>query len=324
MKRWRTMGMAAAFAAMGTVAMADSPVHPDLPDYETVGGVSGSIVTMGSDTMNNLATLWVEGFISQYPNIQGEVNSQGSSTAPVGLTEGTATFGMMSRRMSNSEADRFEDERGYPALAIPVAVDMLAVYVHRDNPLEGLTIEQVDGIFSSTQRGGHNSITRWGDVGMGGEWANRNISLYGRNAASGTYGYFRDNALFGGDFREAVREQPGSSSVVQGVASERNAIGYSGIGYKTADVRAVPLKRSGDDRFYQASAEDADGYPLARFLWVYVNYEPGSELDPMRREFVRYIYSQQGQEAVLRDGFIPVSPAIARRGLEAAGIEPDF
>ena len=324
MKRWRTMGMAAAFAAMGSVAMADSLIDPDLPDYETVGGVSGSIVTMGSDTMNNLATLWVEGFISQYPNIQGEVNSQGSSTAPVGLTEGTATFGMMSRRMSNSEADRFEDERGYPAMAIPVAVDMLAVYVHRDNPLEGLTLQQVDGIFSSTQRGGHSSIARWGEVGLDGEWASRNISLYGRNAASGTYGYFRDNALFGGDFREAVREQPGSSSVVQGVASERNAIGYSGIGYKTADVRAVPLKYEGEDRFYEATAADAGSYPLARFLYLYVNKQPGEELDPLRREFLRYIFTQEGQEATLRDGFLPVSAEIAAEALEAAGIEADF
>ncbi|MEX0887667.1 MAG: phosphate ABC transporter substrate-binding protein [Phycisphaeraceae bacterium] len=309
-------------------AGADTQIDPRLPEYERVAGVSGTITTIGSDTMNNLATLWGEGFIEQYPGVGIEIEGMGSSTGPVALIEGTATFAPMSRAMTASEIDRFEDEFGYPPTVIPVAVDMLAVYVHRDNTIDGLTIQEVDAIFSGTQRGGHASVTNWGHFADGRNLPpslrNRGISIYGRNAASGTYGYFREHALFGGDFRGSVREQPGSSSVVQGVANEINAIGYSGIGYKTADVRALPLKYAGDERFYQPTAADAGDYPLARFLYLYVNRQPGQELDPLRREFVRYIFSQQGQEVTLRDGYLPVSAEVAAATLESLGLEADF
>ncbi|MEX0655843.1 MAG: phosphate ABC transporter substrate-binding protein [Phycisphaeraceae bacterium] len=305
-------------------ALAQVKVDPKLPDYEPTQGVAGNITTVGSDTMNNLAALWAEGYLSAYPNVRIEIEGMGSSTAPVALTAGTSNFGPMSRAMTEREIDAFEERHGYPPVGLPVAVDMLAVFVHRDNPVKGLTLQQVDGIFSSTQRGGGDNITRWSDVGVGGAMGNQNISLYGRNAASGTYGYFKEHGLFGGDFKNSVREQPGSSAVVQGVASERNAIGYSGMGYATADVRAVPLKNEGDERYYKASVEDAGDYPLARFLYVYVNHQPGRDLDPLRREFIKYIYSKQGQEAVIRDGFIPVSAYVAREALKSAGIKAEF
>lgn len=324
MKRWQMMAATALVAATTSTAFSQVEVDPDLPDYKPVAGVSGNIVSVGSDTMNNMMTLWAEGFLEMYPNVRVEIEGKGSSTAPVALSAGTSNFGPMSRSMRDSEIESFEDRYGYPPVGLPASVDMLAVFVHRDNPIEGLSLEQLDGIFSSTQRSGAESITTWGDAGLEGDWANRNISIYGRNAASGTYGYFKENALFGGDYRNSVREQPGSSSVVQGVASERNAIGYSGIGYQTADVRAVPLKRAGDERYYEASPEDAAEYPLSRFLRVYVNHQPGSELDPIRREFIKYIYSKQGQEAVVRDGFLPVSAHVARQALESVGIEADF
>ncbi len=319
------LGLAVALASPG---WAQSQIDERLPEYERVGGVSGTVTTIGSDTMNNLATLWGEGFLEQYPGVRVEVEGMGSSTGVVALIEGTASFAPMSREMTGSEVDRFEEVHGYPPTAIPVAVDMLAVFVHRDNTVDGLTMEEVDGIFSSTQRSGHGSITSWRHFASGrnlpAQLRNRSISLYGRNAASGTYGFFRQNALFGGDFRSAVREQPGSSSVVQGVANEINAIGYSGVGYTTADVRAVPLKFADDDRFYNATAEDAGDYPLARFLYLYVNKRPGQDLDPVRREFVRYIFTQQGQEVTLRDGFLPVSAEVAVEALASIGVEADF
>ncbi len=324
---WMAAG-AVTLLAGAAVAQADQSaseqqrVDPKLPEYRAVQGVSGNITTVGSDTMNNLAGMWGEGFREAYPNVRIEIEGMGSSAGPVALSAGTANFAPMSRAMTAREIDAFEERFGYAPTALPVAVDMLAVYVHRDNPIEGLTMQQVDGIFSSTQRGGAGNITRWGEAGLDGNWADQNISIYGRNAASGTYGYFREHALFGGDFKSSVREQPGSSAVVQGVASERNAIGYSGIGYKTADVRAVPLKRADDERFYEASVEDAAGYPLARLLYIYVNHQPGRDLDPLRREFIRFIYSRQGQEVVLRDGFIPVGAAVANDALKALGLDP--
>ncbi|HRP62817.1 MAG TPA: phosphate ABC transporter substrate-binding protein [Phycisphaerales bacterium] len=319
---------ASAFAlAFAATATAQVKVDEKLPDYKPVPGISGSIKSVGSDSMNNMMTLWAEGFLKQYPNVQIEIEGKGSGTAPPAMVAGTAAFGPMSREMRGRETDEFENKFGYPITALPTSIDMLAVYVNKDNPIAGLTLQQVDAIFSKTRRGGHpDNITRWGQVGLTGAWANQNISIYGRNSASGTYGFFKENALFGGDYKDEVKEQPGSSSVVQGVASERNGIGYSGIGYMTADVRAVPLADSPGGEFVAATAENAysGDYPLARYLYVYINHRPGSQLDPLRREFVKYIFSKQGQEDVVRDGYYPVNAEVARKALLSVGITPDF
>jgi phosphate transport system substrate-binding protein len=233
----------------------------------------------------------------------------------------------MSRPMKSAEIDAFEKQFGYKPTALSTAIDMLAVYVNKDNPIRGLTLPQLDAVFSKNRKGGHpENITLWGALGLTGEWANKPISLYGRNSASGTYGYFKEHALFTGDFKDEVKEQPGSSSVVQGVASDRFAMGYSGIGYKTADVRAVPLAERAGEGYVEAVAENAytGEYPLARSLFVYVNRKPGSPLDPLRREFVRYIFSRQGQSDVVKDGYYPLPAALCRTSLREAGIDPNF
>ena len=300
-----------------------SKVDNKLPEYQKISGqVSGTIKSVGSDTMNNLMTLWAEGFKKMYPNVQVEIEGKGSSTAPPALQNGTANVGPMSRPMKSSEIDNFEAKFGYKPTELPTAIDMLAVYVHKDNPIKGLSLTQLDAIFSKTRKGGYEKdITRWGDLGLTGDWANQPISLYGRNAASGTYGFFKEHALFGGDYKSSVKEQPGSSTVVQGVASDKYAIGYSGIGYKTADVRAVPLSSEGDE-FSEAEPTNAytGEYPLSRFLLVYVNYKPGSELDPLRREFIKYMLSQEGQRDVVKDGYLPVTANVAKKTLQAVGL----
>ena len=316
-----------ALIGTGFAAEGGLKVDENLPEYVPVQGISGSIKSVGSDTMNNLMTLWAEGFLGMYPNVQIEIEGKGSSTAPAALIAGTAQFGPMSRDMRGSEIDAFEKRYGYKPTMLRTSIDVLAVYVNKDNPVKGFTLPQVDAIFSSTRRGGfERDIRTWGDVGLTGAWANLPISLYGRNAASGTYGFFKDHALFGGDFKDAVKEQPGSSSVVQGVASERAGIGYSGIGYRTADVRPVALSRDDSGEFYEATAENAytGNYPLARFLYVYINARPGQPLDPLRREFVKYIFSRQGQEDVIRDGYFPIDANIARETLKELGIEVNF
>jgi phosphate transport system substrate-binding protein len=298
-------------------------IDPKLPIYRRSNDeVSGSIKSLGSDTMNNLMALWAEGFKKAYPNVRIEIEGKGSSTAPPALIAGTSNFGPMSRPMKSEEIDKFEARYGYKPTELPTSIDMLAVYVHKDNPIKGLSLEQVDAIFSSTRKSGHRDITSWGDLGLGGEWKNQPISLYGRNSASGTYGYFKEHALLNGDYKASVKEQPGSSSVVQGVASEKYAIGYSGIGYKTADVIAVPLKGKGQSDFIAAESQYAYSgeYPLARFLYVYINHKPGSQLDPLRREFIRYIFSQQGQADVVNDGYLPITARIHDRTMKALGL----
>jgi phosphate transport system substrate-binding protein len=202
-------------------------------------------------------------------------------------------------------------------------VDALAIFVHKDNPIQCLTLQQVDAVFSKTRKGGlDKDIASWGDLGLTGEWSAKPISLYGRNSASGTYGYFKDEALFKGDYKDGVKEQPGSSAVVQGVATDKFAIGYSGIGYKTADVRAVPLaKRAG--QCVEATPEQAYSgkYPLARLLYVYTNKDPNQPLDPLRAEFVEYVLSKQGQQAVIKDGYFPITAKIAAKDAKALGLD---
>jgi phosphate transport system substrate-binding protein len=311
-----------AVAFVSTVWALD--VDPKLPAYEKTRGVSGTLKTVGSDTLNNLMALWSEGFSSIYPSVKFSIEGKGSSTAPPALIEGTSDLGPMSREMKDKEVDAFEKQFGYKPSKIRVAVDALAVFVHKDNPINCLTLQQLDAIFSKTREGGyHENIDTWGDLGLTGEWADKPISLYGRNSASGTYGYFKDVALFKGDYKDSVKEQPGSSAVVQGVATDKYAIGYSGVGYKTADVRIVPLGSSQDTDCYEANATNAysGDYPLARFLYIYVNKDPNRSLDPLRAEFIKYVFSKKGQEIVIKDGFYPVSNSLAQQDMKALGID---
>jgi phosphate transport system substrate-binding protein len=282
-------------------------VDENLENYTPVSGVSGNLNSIGSDTLNNLMTYWAEGFRALYPDVNIQIEGKGSSTAPPALIEGTAQLGPMSRPMKAEEIDKFEKKYGYRPIEIRVAIDALAVYVHKDNPIEGLSLKEVDGIFSTTRKWGGKNIEKWGDAGLTGDWASKPISLYGRNSASGTYGFFKDNALKKGDYKPTVKEQPGSSSVVQGVGADLGGIGYSGIGYKTSEVKALSL--AGEDGVLQEPSYEncvSGKYPLARFLYVYVNKKPGEPFDKLTGEFIRFVLSKQGQEIVIKDGYFPL------------------
>ena len=315
--------LTAAFLALLPVHLpAQMQVDEALPVYAKTPGVSGNLSSVGSDTLANLMTLWAEEFKRTYPNVNVQIQAAGSSTAPPALTEGTSNLGPMSRLMKDNEVQAFEQRHGYKPTPIAVAIDALAVFVHKDNPIAGLSLQQIDAVFSSTRTcGGAQDIVNWGQLGLGGAWASRGIQLYGRNSVSGTYGYFKQHALCKGDFRNSVNEQPGSASVVQSVSASLNGIGYSGIGYTTSSVRAVPLASEPGQPFVDATPENAinGSYPLARFLYVYVNKEPGKELDPITRQFITMVLSKQGQEVVIKDGYIPLPAAVA--GREVARID---
>jgi phosphate transport system substrate-binding protein len=316
MKTWTTLPALIAAGVLGAgLAAAQVPLDPALPAYQTIGGVSGTISSIGSDTLNNLMTLWAEQFQKFYPNAKIQIEGKGSSTAPPALISGTAQLGPMSREMKGTEVDQFEKKHGYKPTALRSSVDALAVFVNKDNPVKCLTMAQVDAVFSKSRRSGaREDIKTWGQLGLTGAWAAKPISLYGRNSASGTYGFFKEHALKNGDFKDQVKEQPGSASVVQGVTVDRFAIGYSGIGYATAGVRAVPLAVKDGDKCHEANPDEAYSgrYPMARFLYVYVNKAPGQPLAPLTREFVRLVLSREGQEAVVKDGYFPIPASIAR------------
>lgn len=302
---------ALALAVAAPLAAQPAQVDPAIQPYAKVSGVTGNLNSIGSDTLNNLMTFWAEGFGKQYPNVRIQIEGKGSSTAPPALISGTAQLGPMSRPMKAEEIDEFEKKYGYKPSVVRVAVDGLAVYVHKDNPIDKLTLQQVDGIFSKTRKAGGKDVKTWGDLGLGGDWAAKPLSLYGRNSASGTYGFFKEVALAKGDYKDTVKEQPGSASVVQGVTEDRFGIGYSGIGYKTSGVKSVPLAGK-DGRFYTTEAADvlSGKYPLSRYLYVYYNAAPNQPLDPLVREFLRFVVSKEGQEIVVKDGYLPVSGKI--------------
>jgi len=313
-------GPAARFAlavVLTAVLIASTQVgntNAQIAAYKKAGGVTGNLSSVGSDTLNNVMTMWSETFSKFYPSVRVQVEGKGSGTAPPALIAGTSQLGPMSRQMKPTELDGFEKKYGYKPTEVKVAVDTIAVWVHKDNPIKGLSLEQVDAIFSKSHRRGKDNITTWGQLGLTGEWANKPISLYGRNSASGTYGFFKEHVMQNGDYKNEVKEQPGSAAVVQGVSVDKYAIGYSGIGYKTAGVRAVPLAEKDGAAYIAANAANAYSgkYPIWRFLYVYVNRAPGKALDPLVREFMTMVLSKEGQDIVVKDGFFSLPLATAR------------
>ncbi len=315
----RTLGI---LSFTSLVSFSTLAIDSALPEYKKVSGVSGNLSSVGSDTLANMMTFWAEEFKRTYPNVNIQIQAAGSSTAPPALTESTANLGPMSRKMKSREIEAFEKRYGYKPTAVRVAIDALAVFVHKDNPIKGLRIDQVDAIFSNNRKCGANkNVDRWGDLGLTGAWTGKDVQLYGRNSVSGTYGYFKKKALCKGDFKNTVNEQPGSASVVQSVSASLNGIGYSGIGYQTSGVRALPLSKKGED-FVEANMENAVSkkYPLSRFLYVYVNKHPNKALAPMEAEFLKMVLSKSGQKIVDKDGYIPLPNSVVEKEYKKLGL----
>jgi len=293
-------------------------VDSKLPSYQKVEGVAGTLNSVGSDTLNNMMTFWAEGFRKLYPNVNVQIEGKGSSTAPPALIEGTSQLGPMSRQMKKKEEEAFEAKYGFKPTTIGVALDALAVFTNKDNPVKEMSMTQVDSIFSKTQKRGGADITTWGQVGLTGEWANKPISLYGRNSASGTYGFFKEHTLKKGDYKDIVKEQPGNASVVLGVTEDKAGFGYSGMGYVTSGVKALALSNKDGEEAYAANYENvlSGKYPLGRFLYVNVVKEPNKPLPTLQKEFIKYVLSKEGQEVVVKDGFLPLPAKQAAKMLE--------
>jgi len=323
MKPMKKIFAAVAMTATCLTASASDLLDPKLPTYSKASGVSGNLSSVGSDTLANLMTLWAEEFKRNYPNVNVQIQAAGSSTAPPALTEGTSNLGPMSRKMKDKELEAFEKKFGYKPTPVAVAIDALAVFVHKDNPVKGLTIPQVDAIFSATRKCGlAQEVKNWSGVGVEGALASQSFQIFGRNSVSGTYGYFKKKALCKGDFRDNVNEQPGSASVVQSVSTSLNGIGYSGIGYNTSSVRALPLTKKEGTAFVTPTPENAlnGSYPLARALYVYVNKKPGQDLAPLEREFLKMVMAKVGQEVVVKDGYIPLPSALVEKQMKVLGL----
>lgn len=305
-----TLALATAFAVNAV------DVDPAIPTYQKIEGIGGNLNSVGSDTLNNLMTLWAEKFREKYPNVNIQIEGKGSSTAPPALISGTAQLGPMSRKMKSSEIDEFEQKYGFKPTEIGVALDSLAVYVNKDNPIEELSFPELDAVFSKTRTLGYpTDIETWGQLGLSGQWESMPISTYGRNSASGTYAYFKEHALAKGDYKDTIKEQPGSASVVMGVTEDLGGIGYSGIGYKTSGVKIVALSEELDGEAYEPTYENvlSGKYPLGRMLYVYIVKAPTEPLDDLTREFLKFVLSQEGQEIVVKDGYLPLPAAVGEK-----------
>ena len=310
--------VAATLPLSATMASAEEAVAVDqkLPVYQKTTGVAGNLDSIGSDTLNNLMTFWAESFKKQYPNVKIQIEGKGSSTAPPALIAGTSNLGPMSRKMKSEEVDAFEKKYGYKPTQIGVALDSLAVYVNKDNPLDSLSMPQVDAIFSKSRKGGYSSdISEWHSLTQDPSLATLPISLYGRNSASGTYGYFKEHALYKGDYKDTVKEQPGSAAVVSGITEDKAGIGYSGIGYRTSGVKALALSAKEGEQAYEANIENviSGKYPLSRMLYIYVAKEPNKPLPTLQKEFLKFVLSQEGQQIVAKDGYLPLPATIAEK-----------
>jgi phosphate transport system substrate-binding protein len=291
--------------------------EPAVESYRPVSGISGNLNSIGSDTLNNLMALWAEQFRKQYPSVNIQVEGRGSATAPPALTQGTAQLGPMSRAMKPEEEEAFEKKHGCKPTRISVALDCVAIFVHKDNPIKSLTMDQIDGIFSKTRKSGTANVATWGDLGVIGELASRPISCYGRNSASGTYAFVKEHALLKGDFKDTVKEQPGSAAVVNGVANDRAAIGYSGIGYVTSEVRAVALGTKAGEAAQPTFDNALTGkYPLGRALYIYVAKKPNEPLSPTVAEFLKFVLSKEGQEIVVKDGYGRLPGSLVQKQLK--------
>lgn len=290
-----------------------SQTHSTADHYVKQPGVAGSITSVGSDTLATLMSNWSGEFKRLYPQVKFQIQASGSSTAPPALTKGTASIGPMSRELKTSEINDFVQQHGYRPMAVPVAVDAIALYVDTSNPLSGLAREQVDGMFSVTRYcGASKPIENWQALGLpqGGRY--QRIKLFGRNSVSGTYGVFKDLALCGGDFRADVNELPGSASVVQSVAYSNGAIGYAAFGHKTAAVRALPIAIE-KGKFVAPTQQTirSGQYPFSRYLYLVVNKHPDQPLPLLEREFLRFVLSVQGQKVVEQEGYVSLpSPMV--------------
>jgi len=287
----------------------------ELPPYEPVAGLSGKITSIGASTTTNLVARVAAEFRRMYPDVTLQVTASPISIGPSALLEGRADLVPMSRPLTPGEVQSFTKKYGYPPTEIKVAADALAIYVEKGNPVTGLTLGQLDGIFSQTRRRGLSPIETWGQAGLTAEWVVRRITLYGYGPDEGAHQTFRQQVLNGGAFRLSLRVEGGGSSIVQGVAADPGAIGFASVFFACKRVRVVQIAGP-DGQFYAPTEENVRShkYPLSRFLYVYVNKPPRQPLGGPAAEFLLFLLSREGQQIVVDGGNIPLDAATVEQG----------
>jgi len=303
-------------------------VDPKLPAYKPVAKLSGSLNGVQSDTTPWLVTLWIAGFKKYYPNVDIKLPIEGSGAAGPVLTDGSTDFGLIAREMMTKEETPFDQKFGYKPFEIAIAggsyrtvafTDALTFFVNKSNPIEKLSFDQIDAIFSKTRNRGGKEITSWGQLGLIGDWADKPIHLIGVKEENGFEHFLRIRILGNGEWKDGIETRDTVFPLAGLVAADPYAIGYAGFGYLSDGVKTVALADKSSGPYYKGTFEEVESqkYPLSRVIYIYANRPPGKPLNPVLKEFIRYILSGEGQQAVVEDGiFLPLPHDYAARELK--------
>lgn len=300
-----------------------SPLDPNLPIYRPVDQLKGELKLGGSNTLSHVAAVWIASFQEFYPDAKITIEVNGSLAAIDDVKAGKTDLGLLSRRVRDDEIESFRETFGYPPTVLTPCLERTAIYVHKDNPIKGLTLAQLDAIYSTDRkRGAAEPCRQWGQLGLSGEWAAQPIVLHGRTAETGSQVFLQEAVLLGGAMREDIQNHVSNVDMVKEIAKNPAAIGFAGITYGIPEVRAVPLALAEGEDFVAVDSPEADrgAYPLVRRLQLVVKRDPAQELRPIEREFIKYIFSTQGQEDVVKAGFQAIPAQPAHVALDAVGL----
>lgn len=302
--------------AVGLSAIA---VADELPEYQPGSLGKTSLSSVGSDSMADLVDLWAAEFNKFHPQTKVQVVSRGSATAPAALIEGTADVGPMARPMKSVELEKFKRSYGFEPTQIRTAMAGVAIYVSKSNPIKSISFEQLDALYSkSMNRGAKAEIASWQDLGVNLGVSKNDVMLLGAGLSSFARSFFRQQVLMLGDFSSDVTMTADTASMLETISLNDNAIGFGAVLDEIPEgVRLLPVSRSGDGKAVlptKTALRNGD-YPLGRFLNVYIVREPGKEIDPETKEFLRFVLSKNGQAIVAEEGLLPLPVSIAKQEL---------
>lgn len=320
---WSTLAVCAV-AMAGVPALAEEHLDPQLREYRPINKLEGKLTLVGSQTMSEVVALWEDRFTNFYPDVDIEVVVKGASNAIPAVISGEGNIGLLSREATHEEIEEFKKAKGYEPKVLTPSLERIAVYVNESNPIESLTLAQVDAIFSKTlKRGEPKEITTWGAAGVTGSMAAQQIVLKGRNDTTGSQVFFKSIAMNGGEFREGISNEKDNLALVKSIRDNKDSIGFAGEMWQISGVKAVPLAWTASDAPHaiDSPGDEKGTYPLVRPLQLVINQAPDKELSPIEQEFLRYVFSHMGQEDVVKAGFQPISAEPAKNALGAVGLQ---
>lgn len=311
-------------------------VDPSIPSWQpgeltTVPEEEFNLV--GADVMDEITLGWVKLFRQAYPRLSVTMEARASGSGGPALTEGRAHAAPVGRELLPLEEKAFVDKFGYKPLAIRVATGSVSslgktassvILVSRDNPISGLTLAQLDAIYSKTRNRGFKDVKTWGDLGLGGEWANLPIHLYGLKHPNGIEWYFKQVVMLGGDYKDHIQFVKGEgfthafTVAAHDMAKNKGGLTYALLANVTPDVRVVPLAENAGEPFVAPTVKNvaSHAYPLSRYVYIFVNRPPGKALEPKTKQFLRLVLSREGQQVVADEGvYIPLNADVVRQEL---------